>query len=91
MKREHARAYAGWYALSGGTVLEIRAEGGYLVAHCPALFGDGTLTSKSDSEFRLGAWTIRFFSSGQEASAESVELRRGEKVLNRGTRLRLNP
>jgi ketosteroid isomerase-like protein len=91
MKRELAQSYAGWYAISENTVLEIRFEGPYLVAHCPALFGDGTLRPKSDTEFDLGSWTIRFSNSGQAASAESVELVQGERVLNRGKRLRLNP
>lgn len=91
LKRELVQAYAGWYPLSNSTVLEIRSEGPYLVAHCPSLFGDATLTPKSDTEFGLGRWTVRFSRSGQAASAESVELVQGEKVLHRGTRLALNP
>ena len=91
MSKELTQSYAGWYALSESTVLEIRVEGHYLVAHCPALFGDGTLVPKSDTEFSLGPLTIRFSGSSQAALAESVELIQGDKVLNRGKRLRLIP
>jgi hypothetical protein len=89
LSRELTQAYAGWYPLSEREVLEICAEGPYLVAHCPALFSDGTLTPKSDTEFSKGSWTIRFSRSGQAATVESVELIQAGKVLNRGKRLRL--
>jgi ketosteroid isomerase-like protein len=91
MKRELAQNYAGWYAISKNMVLEIRTEGPYLIAHCPALAGDITLKPKSDTEFAWGFWTIRFSKSGQTAAAASVELIQGDKVLYRGKRLRLNP
>ena len=91
MKSELAQNYAGWYAISENMVLEIRVEGPYLIAHCPALLGDRTLKQKSDTEFDWTLWTIRFSNSGQTAAAESVELIQGDKVLYRGKRLRLNP
>jgi len=95
LKRELVQAYAGWYPLSNSMVLEIRSEGPYLVAHCPPLIGgDGTLTltPKSDTEFSLRYWTIRFSRSSRAALAESVELiRKDGKVSHRGKRLPLNP
>jgi len=91
LKRELVQAYAGWYPLSNRAVLEIRSEGTYLVAHCPALFGDAPLTPKSDTEFDVGGWTVRFPRRSQAASAESVELVQGEKLLLRGKRLAFNP
>jgi ketosteroid isomerase-like protein len=90
MKRELAQNYAGWYAISENMVLEIRVEGSYLIAHCPALFGDRTLNQKSDTEFEWAFWTIRFSNNGRAVSAESVELVQGGKVVYRGKRMRLN-
>jgi hypothetical protein len=72
-------------------VLEIRVEGPYLIAHCPALLGDRTLKQKSDTEFDWSFWTIRFSNSGRTAAAASVELIQGGKVVYQRKRLRLNP
>ena len=77
-------AYAGWYQLSDGSVLEIRPEEDYLVAR-GRFISERALQPVSDNEFLRGSWKLRF--SPSSSNGMGVELLQDGQLRTNGWKL----
>lgn len=84
-------AYAGVYAMTDGSAIEIRREGKYLVAQGP-LIGQWTLVPNSDDEFSTSRGRapilLRFRHDAPEGSGISLELTQNQKRVATGQKLK---